>query len=154
MRRQTDKLLLLGILAVGLVYIWAAGGRMKMPDAAEAIPQDSSRAEVLVVPIQIDRDSYGIVMVDTTLQNLWIYKLEGRATVRNRLKLLAARSWEYDKLLKEFNTAEPTPKQVKRLLERLSADSLKPAQDSKLNRREKEYEELIEQGIPEETGTK
>jgi hypothetical protein len=35
----------------------------------------------------------------------------------NRLKLFAARSWQYDRLLKQYNTAEPKPEQVKMLLE-------------------------------------
>ncbi len=142
MRRQTDKLLLFGTLAVAVIYIWAVGNRMKTPNAAEAIPQDGSQGRVLVVPVQIDRDNYGIAMVDTTLQNLWVYKLDGRALGRNRLRLLAARSWEYDKLLEEFNTAEPTPKQVKELLERLSS--------REKSRLEEEYEELINEGVSEE----
>jgi len=36
-----------------------------------------------------------------------------------RLRLLAARSWQYDRLLQAHNTDEPTPKQVKMLLESL-----------------------------------
>ena len=32
---------------------------------------------------------------------------------------LAARSWRYDRLLHQYNTAEPKPEQVKMLLENL-----------------------------------
>jgi DNA-binding transcriptional ArsR family regulator len=141
MRRQTSKLMLFGILAAGLVYIWVAGNLIKMPVDAEAAQQADSTGRILVVPAQIDRDSYGIVMVDTRLQNLWVYKLDGRATAHNRLRLLAARNWEYDKFLEEFNTAEPTPKQVKELLERLG---------SRQSRLERQYKELLNEDVLEE----
>jgi hypothetical protein len=138
MERQTDKLLLLGVLAVATIYVWALGSRMKAPAAAEAALQDGSSGEVMVVPIQLDRDNFGIAMVDTRLQSLWIYELNRRAAAHNRLRLIAARSWEYDKLLEEYNTAEPKPKQVKELLERLSSGGQK-----------RQYEDLIREGVSE-----
>jgi hypothetical protein len=155
MKRQAERLLLFGILLVATVCIWAVGSRLKMPDIAEAIPQEGYQGRVLVVPLQIDRDSYGIAMVDTTLQNLWIYKVDGRAPAYNRLRLLAARSWEYDKLLEEYNTAEPKPQQVKELLERLSgANSFESYQDREQSRRNNEYEELMNAGASEGTEAK
>ena len=36
-----------------------------------------------------------------------------------RLRLLAAQSWQYDRLLQAHNTDEPTPQQVMMLLESL-----------------------------------
>ena len=141
MERQTDKLLLLGILVVAVIYVWPLISRIKAPATAEATLRGDSPGEVLVVPIQIDRDSFGIAMVDTRLQSLWIYELNRRASAHNRLRLLAARSWEYDKLLEEYNTAEPKPKQVKELLERLSSDG-----QSYQNR---QYEDLINEGVSE-----
>ena len=144
MERRTDRLLLLGILVVATIYVWALGSRMKMPAAAEAALRDGSPGEVLVVPIQLDRDNFGIAMVDTKLQSLWIYELNRRAAAYNRLRLIAARSWEYDKLLEEYNTAEPRPKQVKELLERLSSGG-----QSGQNKN-KQYEDLINEGVSEE----
>ena len=73
----------------------------------------------MVVPVQLERDVYGIAMVDTVGQTIWIYQLSNRGPVYNRLKLLAARSWKYDKLLEQYNTAEPKPEQVKALLQNL-----------------------------------
>jgi len=151
-RRQTDKLLLLGILAVATIYVWALGSRMKMPSTAEATLQGTSEGEVLVVPIQIDRDNYGIAMVDTKLQSLWIYELNRRAAAHNRLRLLAARSWKYDKLLEDYNTAEPKPKQIKELLERLGSGSVESTLDRKQSYQDKQYEDLISEGVSETTG--
>jgi hypothetical protein len=151
MKRQTDKLLLFGILAVAVFYVWAVGSRIKAPTAAEATLRDSTQGEVLVVPIQIDRDNYGIAMVDTRLQSLWIYELNRRAAAHNRLRLLAARSWEYDRLLEDYNTAEPKPKQIKALLEKLGSGSFDFAQDRGQSRQDKEYEDLISEGVSETT---
>jgi hypothetical protein len=150
-KRQTDKLLLFGILAVATIYIWALGSRMKTPGIAEATLQEISEGDVLVVPIQIDRDNYGIAMVDTSRQSLWIYELNRRAAAHNRLRLLAARSWKYDKLLEDYNTAEPKPKQIKELLERLGSGSLEPTLDREQSYQDKEYEDLISEGVSETT---
>ncbi len=73
----------------------------------------------MVVPIQLDRDSYGLAMVDTNSQTLWIYELDRRAAVHESLRLVAARSWRYDRLLQQYNTAEPKPDQVRLLLQNL-----------------------------------
>jgi hypothetical protein len=70
----------------------------------------------MVVPVQIARESYGLAMVDTVSQTLWIYEINGRGPVHRRLSLLAARSWRYDRLLERYNTDEPKPEQVRILL--------------------------------------
>jgi hypothetical protein len=87
------------------------------PDASRGGGQPVSNSEIMVVPIQIERDRYGIAMVDMVNQTLWIYEINSMGPPYNRLKLLAARSWQYDRLLKQYNTAEPKPEQVKMLLE-------------------------------------
>ncbi len=58
-------------------------------------------------------------MVDTVGQMIWIYQLSNRGPLYNRLKLMAARTRKYDKLLQQYNTAEPKPEQVRLLLENL-----------------------------------
>jgi predicted RecB family nuclease len=44
--------------------------------------------------------------------------------------LLAARRCKYDRLLEEYNTAEPRPKQVKLLLEKLQQADTKDTERS------------------------
>jgi hypothetical protein len=56
-------------------------------------------------------------MLDMVNQTLWIYELNSTGPSHSRLKLFAARSWQYDRLLKQYNTAEPKPEQVRMLLE-------------------------------------
>jgi len=85
--------------------------------------QANLSGDISVIPVQIERDSYGIVMVDKTKQTIWVYELNSKGPAHNRLRLLAARSWSYDRLLEDLNTAEPRPKQVRMLLESLSEQS-------------------------------
>jgi hypothetical protein len=62
---------------------------------------------IMVIPVQISRGNYGLAMVDTTEQTLWIYEINNRGPAYNRLRLLAVWSWRYDRLLQQYNTAEP-----------------------------------------------
>jgi hypothetical protein len=87
--------------------------------SAELDLQTGGDGRILVVPVQIERDSFGLAMVDTVGQTLWIYELSGRGPTHKRLRLLAARSWRYDRLLQEFNTDRPGVEEVKMLLESL-----------------------------------
>lgn len=79
---------------------------------------------VSVHPIQIARDNYGIAMIDTENEHIWIYELGKSGTRKNKLKLVAARSWKYDRQLAQYNTTEPTPQQVKSLLEKSVLSSI------------------------------
>ena len=84
---------------------------------AQTQPQAGTDSGILVIPVQIERDKFGLAMGDTVGQTLWIYELSNRGPAYSRLKLLAARSWKYDRLLQQYNTDEPKPEQVKMLLE-------------------------------------
>jgi hypothetical protein len=121
---------LLTFIALGVLVLFFASSRPGSPvsaqtevpapaslDASRSGGQTGSNGEILVVPIQIERDRYGLAMVDTVGQTLWIYELNNVGPAHSRLRLLAARSWQYDRMLKQYNTAEPKPEQVKILLE-------------------------------------
>ena len=102
-------------IVLGVLALFFAGSKPGSPASAKAESlRDNS--EIRVVPIQIERDKYGLAMVDTVGQTLWIYELNSMGPPHNRLRLLAARSWQYDRLLKQYNTAEPKPEQVRMLL--------------------------------------
>jgi hypothetical protein len=103
-------------IVLGVLALFFTGSKLGLPASAEAESLRDNN-EIMVVPIQIERDKYGLAMVDTVDQTLWIYELNSMGPPHNRLRLLAARSWKYDKLLKQYNTAEPKPEQVKMLLE-------------------------------------
>jgi len=105
------------LIILGVLCLFFIGGKLGSPASAQVELQTGGNGRILAVPIQIERDSYGLAMVDTVDQTLWIYQINSRGPVYNRLRLLAARSWRYDKLLQQYNTGKPTPEQVKMLLE-------------------------------------
>jgi hypothetical protein len=120
MKSVTEKWWFLPVF-IGLVVlcVFLAGGRFGSPESARAELPAAADAAVFAVPVQIARDSYGLVMVDTAAQTLWVYEMNSRGPAFNRLRLLAARSWRYDRLLQQYNTGEPTPEQVRTLVENL-----------------------------------
>lgn len=124
--RTERRWLLLACIIVGLACIFLVGSKFGYPINAQAQLQADIESKILVIPVQIERDSYGLAMVDTSSQTLWIYELNSHGPAHNRLKLLAARSWRYDRLLQQYNTTEPTPEQVKILLENLGQQYKEP----------------------------
>jgi len=106
------------IIAVVVGAFYLVTNSTRPPGALAQLPSGGD-SRIIVVPVQLERDSYGIALVDTVGQKIWIYKLNSRGPAFNRLELFAARSWVYDKLLDQYNTAEPKPEQVRVLLESL-----------------------------------
>ena len=111
--------LLSAFIILGVLCIFFIGSKLGSPTSAQAELQTGTEGGILVIPVQIERDSYGLAMVDTVSQTLWIYEINSRGPAHSRLRLLAARSWRYDRLLQQYNTSEPKPEQVKMLLEDL-----------------------------------
>ena len=101
---------------MAVLCLFLASSRLGGPADAEAQLQTEADGKVMVIPVQLERDSYGLAMVDTVSQTIWIYELNSRGPAHSRLKLLAARNWRYDAMLQQYNAAEPTPEQVKMLL--------------------------------------
>lgn len=114
--------ILIGLLAAGLLFhapvrpgiVWGAGDQ-------------TGAASIQVIPIQISRENQGIVMVDTRSKTIWIYELFDRQTGFKQIRLMAARTWEYDRLLTEWNSAEPTPQQIRSVLENIHQQQMMEA---------------------------
>jgi hypothetical protein len=118
MASLVEKRWLLSVFVVlGVLALFFIGSKLGSPVSAMAELEAGSNGEILVVPIQIERDKYGLAMIDMVNQTLWIYELNSMGPAHNRLKLLAARSWQYDRMLKQYNTSEPKPEQIRMLLE-------------------------------------
>ena len=109
--------LLPAVVVVGLSVVLLLFGQSGSPTAVAARSQLSADGQILVIPIQLERNSYGLAMVDMVNQTLWVYQLNNRGPAYSRLQLLGARTWRYDRLLQQYNTADPKPQQVKMLLE-------------------------------------
>ena len=65
---------------------------------------------------QLDQNSFGLFMLDIEQGTVWCYELD-RSQGHRQLRLIAARSWVYDRYLHEFNCAEPTYEAVQELVE-------------------------------------
>lgn len=117
-----------------LLCLFFIGSKLGSPTNVQAQLQAAGNEQIMVVPIQLERDSFGLAMVDTFAETLWIYEINTHGPAHSRLKLLAARSFKYDRKLKQYNTAEPTPEQVRILLENLEKlKNKKIKQDSDRN---------------------
>ncbi len=131
----------LALLALGVAVLAVMDGRFRTDATAQIPLGGSGDGNIMVVPVQTARDSYGLAMVDQAEKTLWIYEITPRGTTTSKLRLLAARSWEYDRLLKEYNTADPRPDQVRELLEKM---------DSPVRIERNPEEELQDQAQPED----
>lgn len=105
--------------------------------------QGEQSPPITAVPVQLSRDAYGLAMIDTQTQTLWLYEFNTRGQAFDHLRLIAARSFKYDRQLTEWNTAAPTPTQVKQIVESMQAQQ----QQQKQKKQEKveELQQLLEQ---------
>ncbi len=101
------------------------------------------QAAITVIPIQLGRETYGLAMVDADRQTLWVYEFNARGQTFDQLRLVAARSFEYDRQLTEWNTGTPTPTQVKNIIEAI--ETQQKQQQRKQEEKIEELQELLEQ---------
>lgn len=76
---------------------------------------------IFAFPAQMGPKEFGLFMVDVDTGTLWCYEIARGRTGEPFLKLMAARSWMADRYLEEFNVADPTPSQVRALIEQQRA---------------------------------
>jgi hypothetical protein len=131
--RMKIQWLLPVVIVVSLLVVLLLCGQSGLPAAVRAQPQSPENGQILVIPIQLERNSYGLAMVDTVSRTLWIYQLNSTGPAHTRLQLLAARSWQYDRQLQQYNTADPKPQQVKMLLEGFANQLEEPESQRDLN---------------------
>ena len=65
-------------------------------------------------PIEANR--YGLFMLDIEQGTVWCYEFDKDDTGTRKLRLSAARSWVYDRYLKNFNCAGFSPAQIQELV--------------------------------------
>ena len=101
----------LGIIAACLVL------RLDQPVVNRALAQPVAQAGargVFAFTGQLSKNTFGLFMVDVDVGTIWCYEWNG---VKGCLKLIAARSWRYDRFLENFNSCELPPKEVERMVE-------------------------------------
>ncbi|MCK5225253.1 MAG: hypothetical protein KAQ89_00905 [Planctomycetes bacterium] len=125
--KANKQLLLPAFVILGSLCLFLAGSKSgsQINEQSQAGIQNG----MLVIPVQLERDGYGLAMIDTVNETLLVYQLSSRGSAHNRLKLLAARSFKYDRMLQQYNTAEPKPQQVKMLLENMGQQQIEIDED-------------------------
>ncbi len=64
---------------------------------------------------QLDHNRFGLFMLDIEQGTVWCYEMDSVGGVR-KLRLIAARSWVYDRYLRDFNCAPPDFREVQQLV--------------------------------------
>lgn len=111
----------LWLIAVLLAFI--AGSLWNGGQAGHALPvalaqnTPAGARGIYAFTGQIDEQSYGVFMLDVDAGTLWCYEIDSEDGVR-KLKLVAARAWMYDRLLRDFNVLPPNYLTVKDLVAR------------------------------------
>ncbi|HWB54614.1 MAG TPA: hypothetical protein VG722_10490 [Tepidisphaeraceae bacterium] len=109
--------LLLAIIALSLI----TRGRdisLNAPAFGQFQSPIAGGAGVFIMPGQFSRDTYGCYLMDVDTQTLCVYSWDA---ADRKLKLLAARSFRYDRQLTDYNTENPSPAEVRELIQRESA---------------------------------
>lgn len=104
-------LVLIALVALASWLVFEAG-----TSVASGVPElaagSAAGDSVLVVAGQVTRDTYGLYIVDQKNQTICIYQwLPGS----HKLRLMAARTYIYDRELDEYNT-EPSPREIRDLV--------------------------------------
>jgi hypothetical protein len=117
------------VIAVALAVI-ATCLVVRLVDGPSWLPEARAQtarmgaAGVFAFAGQLGARSHGLFMVDVDAGNVWCYEY---VPEKGKLKLVAGRSFLYDRYLEEFNTDSPTPSDVAQLVNRMRAHKTREA---------------------------
>ncbi len=104
---------LLGVIASAMWTRGLGGGFLP-----QALAQNQARAGargVFAFSGQIDHNRFGLFMLDVDQGTIWCYEIDNAGGTR-KLRLIAARTFIYDRYLKDFNCDEPSFRMVQKLV--------------------------------------
>ena len=99
------------LVVVGL-YCWYASAEMAWANQA-TVPATGSTGMIAHVQ-QIDGRSTRVIVIDPELRVMAVYEI-GRE--KAEIKLLSSRDFSYDMQLLGYNSVDPSPEDVKKMLE-------------------------------------
>ncbi len=122
----------IALLVLILVGVWRGSAPLTPPALAQNQPLAGARG-VFAFTGQLDRDSYGLFMLDADQNTLWCYALDPHES-GHKLRLVAARSFLFDRYLTSLNVDGLTPQQVRDLVnherrQRLDLNTEQPSSD-------------------------
>lgn len=104
---------------IALLLAFLAGRYTLSPNAGVTLAQSPALAGargVYAFTGQVGPSAYGLFMLDIEQGTLWCYELIEHDGAR-KLRLAAARTWLYDRYLRDFNNQAPDFRAVQRLVE-------------------------------------
>ena len=126
---RTVQWVIAGLLALIAAGLWLRGSSSSLPLAMAQGQQLAGARGVYAFTGPIERDQYGLFMLDVDQGTIWCYAFEtvGGAS---KLRLVAARTWIYDRYLQDFNCAPPGYREVRQLVsqqrEQAGSDGVSP----------------------------
>ncbi len=111
---------LMAIIATALVTRRGSDGLLERAAAQYVSPAGASQAGargIFAFTGQLTSRSYGLFMVDVDSGTVWCYEIQRGVNSDVQLKLVAARSWLYDRFLEEFNVGDPIPSAVRSMVQ-------------------------------------
>ena len=102
--------ILLAIIATTMVV--RTQGSLALPPAYADQPMAGARG-VFAFTGQLDKNRYGLFMMDVDSSNVWCYEY---LPSTRKLKLVAARSFRFDRYLENYSCDEPSPEQIQEML--------------------------------------
>ncbi len=89
--------------------------RQALAQAQTATPgQPLGARGIFMMPAQLGPAAWGLYLMDVDSGTISVYKTTPE---NNRFRLMAARSFKYDRFLEDFNNESPRPKEVQKLVE-------------------------------------
>ncbi|MGE0480921.1 MAG: hypothetical protein AB7Q17_10670 [Phycisphaerae bacterium] len=114
--RHVAQWVIVALLAVIAAGLWLRpGGLPELTALAQPSGGAAGARGVFAFTGQLDSSRYGLFMLDVDEGTLWCYELESSGGAR-KLRLIAARSWIYDRYLQDFNCAPPDFRMVQELV--------------------------------------
>jgi hypothetical protein len=124
---QTVYWIIAILLAVIATALWMRPAGSLVPVAmAQNQPALAGARGVYAFAGPLERDQYGLYMLDVDQGTIWCYAFDSVGGT-SKLRLVAARSWVYDRYLQDFNCAPPDFRAVQRLVNQQRTQTNGPA---------------------------
>lgn len=113
-RSQTPQWLMVVLLAIIATALIVRNGGSAPTALAQNQPLAGARG-LFAFTGQLDSNAYGLFMLDVDQGTVWCYEIDSVGGTR-KLRLIAARTWVYDRYLQDFNCAQPDFRAVQQLV--------------------------------------
>lgn len=117
-------------LALAVGFLAGRGGADPTIALAQNAPSAGARG-VYAFSGPVEANRYGLFMLDIEQGTVWCYEFDKDDTGTRKLRLSAARSWIYDRYLKNFNCSGFSPAQIQELVAQERANLAAGAADPK-----------------------